>query len=109
MFHILDPKCQPTKGTKYSAAIDLYTRTDITIPAGETAKVPLGVSLDQNNPLISVYSPDHYIQLEPRSSIRAKGLQAGTGIIDLDFIPNCRLNKQLKDGQCMYFKPKLKE
>ena len=27
----------------------------------------------------------HYLQLEPRSSLRAKGLTAGTGIIDLDY------------------------
>jgi len=31
------------------------------------------------------FKSSHYLQLEPRSSLRAKGLIAGTGIIDLDY------------------------
>jgi len=41
MFKILDDVCKPTKGSKYSAAIDLYAREDVVIGAGETVKVPL--------------------------------------------------------------------
>ena len=46
MFKILDEACTPTRGTKYSAAIDLRSREDITIGAGETVLVPLGVKID---------------------------------------------------------------
>lgn len=111
MLKVLDEVCKPTKGSKYSAAIDLYAREDIVIGAGETVKVPLGVCIDLENnaellPMvkwgikklktdeckdhfiraeIDKFSLNHYLQLEPRSSLRAKGLIAGTGIIDLDY------------------------
>ena len=97
--------CEPTKGSKYSAAVDLYAAEDIVIGAGETKKVPLGVCIDHNKMYddfipkgsmdsycvgwrgdqFEYFIKSHYMQLEPRSSLRAKGLQAGTGIIDLDY------------------------
>lgn len=100
MLKVLDDVCKPTKGSKYSAAIDLYAREDVVIGAGETVKVPLGVCIDENYLLMMIenkidgmtreqqkvnFMKDHYLQLEPRSSLRAKGLIAGTGIIDLDY------------------------
>lgn len=103
MLKVLDEVCKPTKGSKYSAAIDLYAREDIVIGAGETVKVPLGVCIDfdklldgidsfypYNEGMLSKYKIDYfmktnYLQLEPRSSLRVKGLIAGTGIIDLDY------------------------
>lgn len=103
MLKILDKVCKPTKGSKYSAAIDLYAREDVVIGAGETVKVPLGVCIDldlfdreqigidacKNDIVCSNiwkrFLKRHYLQLEPRSSLRAKGLIAGTGIIDLDY------------------------
>ena len=87
MFKILDEKCSPTKGSKFSAAIDLYARENVIIETGETALIPLGVKIDKNK--MPIYLQNnmhrHYLQLEPRSSLRAKGLIAGTGIIDLDY------------------------
>ena len=106
MFKILDDVCKPTKGSKYSAAIDLYAREDVVIGAGETVKVPLGVCIDSDKlqdlamsetniyfnyttqeieDIKYQFLESHYLQLEPRSSLRAKGLIAGTGIIDLDY------------------------
>ena len=112
MFKVLDEVCKPTKGSKYSAAVDLYAREDVVIGAGETVKVPLGVCVDLENFRNTIFFSEekgfiddkeddqlqsdleniwkdflesHYLQLEPRSSLRAKGLQAGTGIIDLDY------------------------
>lgn len=100
MFKVLDDVCKPTKGSKYSAAIDLYAREDVVIRAGETVKVPLGVCIDESKLEKKVndfymyeigrtpdvaFKDSHYLQLEPRSSLRAKGLIAGTGIIDLDY------------------------
>jgi dUTPase len=46
MFKILDESCTPTRDTKYSAAIDLRSREDVVIGAGETALVPLGIKID---------------------------------------------------------------
>lgn len=103
MFKVLDEVCVPTKGSKYSACIDLYAREDVVIGAGETVKVPLGVYVDLEELKIKlleqlpygqelnlpektrIFLASHYLQLEPRSSLRAKGLQAGTGIIDIDY------------------------
>lgn len=108
MLKVLDDVCKPTKGSKYSAAIDLYAREDIVIGVGETVKVPLGVCIDSDffiyeigninvacngeiksdedsSNKIDTFIKSHYLQLEPRSSLRAKGLIAGTGIIDLDY------------------------
>ena len=106
MFKILDEVCKPTKGSKYSAAVDLYAREDVVIRAGETVKVPLGICIDSDKledlAMIETniyfnyttqeiedvkyqFLESHYLQLEPRSSLRAKGLIAGTGIIDLDY------------------------
>ncbi len=87
MFEILDEVCVPTRGTKHSAAIDLKTRKDIVIAAGETVKIPLGVKIDKKKMPIYLQNNKHrhFLQLEPRSSLRVKGLIAGTGIIDLDY------------------------
>lgn len=38
--------CTPTKGTKFSACVDLYAREDVVIKAGETVLIPLGVMID---------------------------------------------------------------
>ena len=96
MFKVLTEGCEPTKGTKYSACVDLYASEDVVIGAGETAIVGLGVCIDSNqlfdNTIFKhgVYTRDaflsrHYLALHPRSSLRAKGLIANTGIIDLDY------------------------
>ena len=103
MFKVLTEGCEPKRATKYSAAIDLFAAEDVVIPAGESAKVRLGVCIELdyfNRELLGInafktdaqcdfiwnnFLNSHYLQLEPRSSLRAKGLIAGTGIIDLDY------------------------
>lgn len=87
MFKVLVDRCEPSRGTKLSAGVDLYSRIDMVIKAGETAIVPLGVCLDIKNAPIEIQNNLHkyYVQLEPRSSLRAKGLNANTGIIDIDY------------------------
>ena len=93
MLKVLDEVCTPTMGSKYSAAIDLYAREDAVIGVGETKIIPLGVCIDLDGWLKSFeeFKGCHYLQLEPRSSLRAKGLQAGTGIIDMDFAQEIQL------------------
>jgi dUTPase len=46
MFIIIDEKCTPTRGTKYSACVDLKSRIDITIDEGQTVLIPLGVKIN---------------------------------------------------------------
>lgn len=120
IFKVLDERCKPERGTKFSAMVDLRANADLTIAAGETKIVPLGViidldalahnlftKLDRVNVLngevyfdkvvFEEYLKTHYIQLEPRSSLRAKGLICSPyqiedddtivkkGVIDLDY------------------------
>jgi dUTPase len=109
MFKVLVEGCEPTKGSKYSAAVDLYASEDIVIGAGETAMVGLGVCIDEDelismifagypdldyeytNEAIEQFMTSHYLQLEPRSSLRVSGLIVGTGIIDLDYRKEIKL------------------
>ena len=81
---------QPTKATKYSAGIDLYANEDVTIWQNETKSVGLGVCIDTTRFVsMGLLIEDHYFELQPRSSLRAKGIIAGTGIIDPDYVyPN---------------------
>ena len=46
MLKVLTKGCEPTKGSKYSAAVDLYASEDIVIGAGETKIIGLGVAID---------------------------------------------------------------
>jgi len=85
----------PTKGSKYSACVDLFTNIDITIEAGQTKLIPLGICLDYDNFPIYLKNnmKSHYLQLMLRSSIGKKGLimPNGVGIIDIDFKDEIKL------------------
>ena len=136
MFKVLDEVCQPTRATKYSAMVDLYARESVVIGAGETKIVPLGVKIDIDDLDVDVngdykfarrnnacdetllrikeqqkdnFMKSHYLELHPRSSLRAKGLIIGVGVIDLDYVSHCKLNKSLNNGYCEHFNPKVKE
>jgi dUTPase len=101
MFKVLTPGCQPTRGSKYSACVDLYAAHDCVIGAGETKLVGLGVAIDVDKMHNAVYEKrhmfgidywskfinSHYLQLMLRSSLGKKGLilTNGVGVIDLDY------------------------
>jgi len=103
MFKVVNKGKMPTRATKYSAAVDLYANEDVVIGAGETAIIGLGVCIDIQkftSDITEAYKDDgieivlekienfklsHYLELHPRSSLRAKGLISNTGIIDLDY------------------------
>ena len=107
----------PTRATRFSAGFDVYSREDKVIGAGCTELIGLGIALDieiKNNEFqIQHYKRNansHFLELHIRSSLRAKGLTSlGTGVIDLDFVPNCKIGKALNNGYCEHFKPKVKE
>lgn len=119
--------CKPTKATKYSACVDLYAKEDIIIGAGCTSIVNLGVKIDLGlidreflginackNDIACMqiwerFLRSHFLELHPRSSLRAKGLIIGVGVIDLDYVSHCKLNKTLNNGYCEHFKQKIKE
>ena len=94
MFKVLDGATAPTRATKYSAMVDLYARESVVIGAGETKIVPLGVKIDEDairNTCLEdwehfgCFMSSHYLELHPRSSLRAKGLIIGVGVVDLDY------------------------
>ena len=107
MFKVLDEVCTPKRGTKYSAYVDLFAREDVTIGAGETKIIKLGVKLDleklkERHKLTNTsfilddeeiekcfddFLKSHYLEVALRSSLAVKGLiiANGIGIIDLDY------------------------
>jgi len=87
MLKVIDDVCTPTRGTKYSAGVDLKSRVDIKAMCGVTTFIPLGVKIDKDNLSIQddFVCRKHFLDLKPRSSIRAKGFIVGTGVIDLDY------------------------
>lgn len=109
MFKILDEVCVPTKGTEFSACIDLYASEDVVIGVGETVLVGLGVKIDLETPKFKsrlalnyskqesfdnfknfrrFFMKSHQLNLHIRSSMSAKHgliIANGTGIIDFDY------------------------
>jgi dUTPase len=101
MFKVLDEVCEPKRGTKYSAYVDLFAGDDVVIGAGETKVVKLGVKLDLEKMFNHIHKDrktittlelenfmmSHYLEVALRSSLAVKGLiiANGIGIIDLDY------------------------
>ena len=111
MFKVLTKGCEPKRGSKYSACVDLFASEDVVIGAGETAVVGLGVRVDFadlieqgifdsgnfsvnglvnvefNQELLDDFKNSNYLHLMLRSSLGKKGLilPNGVGVIDLDY------------------------
>jgi dUTP pyrophosphatase len=88
------PICEPTKGSKYSAAIDLRSRIDAEITCFTTMLVPLGVNInierffELNKDIKSHddWMSEHVLHLYLRSSIGKKLIiPNGIGVIDIDY------------------------
>jgi len=120
MFKVLTEGCEPTRGSKYSACVDLYASEDVVIGAGETKLVGLGVCIDlkklkqtryeetafsikrnvESHNLRFPYEWDkfknsHYLQLMLRSSL-SKHLIIANGVGRLDFIILFRRNQYMR-------------
>lgn len=110
MLKVLTKGCEPTKGSKYSACIDLYASETVTIGAGETKVIGLGVAIDEDTinslntmnlrieeelyPHLSIsadpsfFMESHVLKIYMRSSTASKKgliMPNGVGIIDLDY------------------------
>jgi len=113
MLKVLTKGCEPTRGSKYSAAVDLYASEDCIIAAGETKIIGLGVAIDEEKIECIIegfpkkewefelsakdyersirdlehFKNTHYLQVMLRSSLGKKGLilPNGVGVIDLDY------------------------
>lgn len=114
MLKVLDEACTPTKGSKFSACIDLRASEDVVIGAGETKMIGLGVCIDEDELIetalhdirteqalyphidytrfcseekYEMFKKANYLQLMLRSSLGKKGLilPNGVGIIDMDY------------------------
>lgn len=68
---------KPRRAHWFDAGLDCYAATMKTIKPGETAKIPLGFSLEIPH--------GHVILLTPRSSLNAKGIEVRLGTIDADY------------------------
>lgn len=69
----------PAYHSKQAAALDLASRTTVTIEPGQVVKVPLNVVLK--------LPADHWVLMAARSSLQKKGVQLanGIGVGDADF------------------------
>jgi len=102
MFKTIENGILPTKGSEYSACVDLYSRNDMIIQEGETTLIPLGVCIDlmilknsyrgnfstddELNFWFEKFKHSHYLQLMLRSSLSKQLIIAnGVGIIDIDY------------------------
>ena len=96
MFKIINNGTLPKRFTRYSCGFDVFANENIVIGAGETKLIGLGIALDFDAiskeicnagfDFIEYWLDRHYFELHPRSSLRAKGLGGGVGIIDMDFV-----------------------
>ena len=94
----------PQRATQHSAGFDVFANEDVVIGAGETVTIGLGIALDtemycfenvsqlpydhvikNNIKNFGDFLALHYLELHPRSSLRAKGIGGGVGIIDMDY------------------------
>ena len=115
MFEVLYKECTPRRGTKGSSCIDLCASKDVTIGAGETKIVPLGVKINPDElkkivpikkyavgidktlhaeseqyykDVIHNFMESHCLELKCRSSLPLKKgliIANGVGEIDLDY------------------------
>ena len=121
----------PERATRHSAGFDVFANEDVVIGAGETVLVGLGICIDSNylvydvagvkvstngeiedsgdSAKVSEFMGQFYLELHPRSSLRAKGLSGGVGIVDIDYrdeikmvITNPLQSKQLVENGCNY-------
>lgn len=68
---------KPKRAHWFDAGLDCWAATIKTVKPGETAKIPLGFSLEIPH--------GNVVLLTPRSSLNAKGVEVKLGTIDADY------------------------
>ena len=68
---------KPKRAHWFDAGLDCWAATIKTVKPGETAKIPLGFSLEIPH--------GNVVLLTPRSSLNAKGIEVKLGTIDADY------------------------
>jgi dUTP pyrophosphatase len=68
---------KPTKGSEYSAGIDIYSPISADVPAYTTLRIPLQIAIEINN--------DEVVITSERSSMGKKGIHSIGNIIDSDY------------------------
>lgn len=113
MLKVIQAGCEPERGTKRSACIDLFAAHSAVIEAGQTVKIGLGVMIDMdkikehftydvatkfkdgdlvqftvdgalNATELEKFLDTHYLQLQIRSSLGADGLIIPNGVGIID-------------------------
>jgi len=67
----------PTKGSVFSAGIDVYSPINFTLFLGETKRIPLGIAIEIKKDEVAIMSE--------RSSMGKKGVTSVGNIIDSDY------------------------
>lgn len=67
----------PTRAYSTDAGLDLYSLENVFIPINDKKIIKTGIGID--------LPPDFYAKIEDRSSMGAKGLRTGGGVIDAGF------------------------
>ena len=67
----------PKRQTEHAAGYDLYSPEDVTLPAKELTRVPLGICIEIPEGL--------WGEIKSRSSLAVKRLHAEAGVIDSDY------------------------
>jgi dUTP pyrophosphatase len=67
----------PTRGTPYSAGLDLYALEDTRLFRGETTVVRTGIAI--------ALPPNTVALIRDRSSLGRKGIVVSGGVVDLDY------------------------
>ncbi len=68
----------PTKGSPFSAGMDLYSAVDLIIEPGKNAVI--------STDIVIITPPGTYGRVAPRSGLATKhGINVGAGVIDIDY------------------------
>lgn len=68
----------PVKATPKSAAFDLYSAIELSVPPHSRTLVCTGLQLDE--------CPDNvYLRIAPRSGLAVKGIDVSAGVVDSDY------------------------
>ena len=95
-FKILDESCNPTKGSKLSACIDLYAREEIIIPQGKTGIIDIDYK-DEIKIVYNNFSAENCLLDDLGEIVEDKDMYSS----DYEFIKAFRIKKGDKVAQIM--------